>query len=587
LAGPSSAQVTELVSIDSNGLQENYNATLPDPGRFVSADGRFVAFCTQANNLVPGDTNGMQDIFIRDRLGRTTERVSVDSSGVQGNGHSGLYGISISADGRLVAFESASNNLVPGDTNGAREVFVHDRLSGTTERVALDSTGAQGNAASFYPSLSADGRYVAFTSAASNLVPADTNGKWDTFVRDRLTGSTERVSVSASGMEGDNDSYKPEISSDGRFVGFESNATNLVLGDYNGTWDVFVRDRLLGTTELVSVSSTGIRGDNGSGSAAVSDNGRFIAFASAASNLVPGDTNGYMDVFLRDRQAGTTVRVSISTSGAQADGNTSSCTITGNGRYVAFHGAATNLVPGDTNPASDVFVRDVRNATTERVSVSTSGAQASGPGASASISSDGRYVVFIDDSADLVPGDTNGFWDMFIHDRFATSFTSLCDPGTNNVIACPCGNAPSGPGRGCDNSSFTGGASLSASGIAYLSIDSLTFTTHDERPTAVSILLQGDTTIPTGLVFGQGVRCAGGTLKRLYVKTAVNGSITAPDLNTGDHTISARSTFLGAPIQPGQPRYYLVYYRDPTVMGGCSSTGTFNATQTGQISWWP
>jgi hypothetical protein len=203
------------------------------------------------------------------------------------------------------------------------------------------------------------------------------------------------------------------------------------------------------------------------------------------------------------------------------------------------------------------------------------------------ISADGRYVVFRSAATNLVPGDTNGYTDVFLHDRFATGFTSTCDPGTNNVIACPCGNPPSGPGRGCDNSASAGGAWLSASGIAYLSIDSLVFTTLDEKPAAMSILLQGNTSIPTGLVFGQGVRCAGGTLKRLYIKPALGGSITAPDFNAGDPTVSARSAFLGDPIQPGEPRTYLVYYRDPIILGGCPATSTFNATQTGQISWWP
>jgi hypothetical protein len=157
----------------------------------------------------------------------------------------------------------------------------------------------------------------------------------------------------------------------------------------------------------------------------------------------------------------------------------------------------------------------------------------------------------------------------------------------NNVLACPCANAASGPGRGCDNSSFTGGAALTASGIAYLSIDSLAFTASGEKPSATSILLQGDAILPNGVVFGQGVRCAGGMLKRLYVKTALNGSISAPDFPAGDPTVSARSASLGSPIQPGQPYLYLVYYRDPIVLGGCAASSTFNATQSGSVIYWP
>ena len=147
----------------------------------------------------------------------------------------------------------------------------------------------------------------------------------------------------------------------------------------------------------------------------------------------------------------------------------------------------------------------------------------------------------------------------------------------------PSANAP----RGCDNSSATGGASLSASGVAYLSLDSLVFTTSGEKPSATSIVLQGDAALPAGVVFGQGVRCAGGALKRLFVKTALGGSISAPDFGAGDPTVSARSTALGDSILPGQSRWYLVYYRDPFVLGGCPAASTFNATQTGAVGWWP
>jgi hypothetical protein len=163
---------------------------------------------------------------------------------------------------------------------------------------------------------------------------------------------------------------------------------------------------------------------------------------------------------------------------------------------------------------------------------------------------------------------------------------SSCDPGVDGVVACPCSNPPSSAGRGCDNSAATGGAVMAASGDAYLAGDSFVVTTSGEKPTATSILMQGTTTLVHGAVYGQGVRCVGGALKRLFVKTAVAGSITAPDFGAGDPTISARSAAKGDVIQPGQSRWYLVYYRDPTVLGGCPASSTFNATQTGQVSWW-
>jgi hypothetical protein len=185
----------------------------------------------------------------------------------------------------------------------------------------------------------------------------------------------------------------------------------------------------------------------------------------------------------------------------------------------------------------------------------------------------------------LVTGDTNFAQDIFVRDRSAAGFTSLCDPGVGGVISCPCSNPPSGLGQGCDNSSTTGGAVLSASGIAYLSMDSLVFTTSGERPTAFGILLQGTTLLSNGLIYGQGIRCVGGSLKRLFAKSASGGSITAPDFGAGDPTVSARSAAKGDVISAGQSRWYLVYYRDPIVLGGCPASSTFNATQTGRVDW--
>ena len=582
------AQMTELVSLGQGGVQGTDDVSLPTPGRLVSTDGRFVVFRSYASNLVAGDNNQATDVFLRDRQLETTELVSVSSSGVQGNGTSGLYGISMTPDGRFVVFESASNNLVAGDTNGAREVFLRDRLNGTTEPIALNSSGVQAQGPSFYPSISDDGRYVSFTSPAVNLVTGDTNGTWDVFVRDRLAGTTERVSVSTTGVQGDGDSYKAEISADGQFVVFESNASSLVAPDTNYTYDVFVHDRQAGTTEMESISTAGVQGNSSSAFAAISGDGRFVVFHSLASNLVASDTNGTYDTFVHDRQTGTTEMVSVSSAGVQASAASEpGATISADGRFVCFGSGANNLVSGDTNSAGDMFIRDLLHQTTERVTLRTDGSQIAISCGGGAMSADGRYVVFLSNASDIVQGDVNGHADMFLRDRFYTGFVSLCDPGVNGVIDCPCGNPPAGPGRGCDNSSATGGAALGASGSAHVSTDSLVFTTSDERASATSILLQGDASIATGIVFGQGVRCTGGLMKRLYIKVAANGVISAPDLAAGDPTVTARSSFLGAPIQAGDTRYYLVYYRDPVVLGGCFANSTYNATQTGQILWLP
>jgi hypothetical protein len=225
--------------------------------------------------------------------------------------------------------------------------------------------------------------------------------------------------------------------------------------------------------------------------------------------------------------------------------------------------------------------------TTSRESEGAGGVEADSRSFSPSVSADGRFVAFQSDATNLVAGDNNGATDVFLRDRESTGSTSLCDPGAAGVIARPCSNPPSGTGRGCDNSAATGGASLAASGSAYLSMDSLVFTRSGEKPTATSILLQGTAHAAGGVVYGQGVRCVAGTLKRLFTKHAVAGSITAPDFSAGDPSVSARSAALGDLIPSGQSRGYLVYYRDPDVLGGCPASCTFNATQTGQVTWWP
>jgi len=588
LASTGAAQVTERVTLGLTGGQLLGGGDLPSPPSSVlSDDGRFVAFMCGTDDVVPGDSNGTWDVFIRDRHLRVTEIASVDSHGVVSNGFSGLYGITISPDGRYVAFESGASNLVPGDTNGWSDVFLRDRHLGTTERVSVATGGSEGNGQSFYPALSSDARYVAFNSMASNLVPGDTNGVYDVFVRDRLTHTTERVSVATGGAQANDYSYKPAISADGRFVAFHSAASNLVPVDTNGRLDVFVRDRLNGTTELVSVATGGAQGRGDASEACLSSDGRYVAFVSDSTTLVSGDTNAQWDMFVRDRQNATTERVSVGIGGVEADGTCFSGSISGDGRFVAFASNAHNLIPGDTLGAH-VFARDMVSGAIERVSVPTDGTLTPHDISEIpSISSGGRYVAFRSSATNLVPGDTNAQTDVFLHDRYATGFESMCDPSVGGVIACPCGNPPAGPNQGCDNSSGTGGAVLSATGIAYLSLDSLIFTASGEMPSALSIVMQGNFHLASGVVYGQGVRCVGGSTKRLFTKTAIAGGITAPDLGAGDPAVSTRSAALGDVIQAGQSRWYLVYYRDPIVLGGCSASSTFNATQTGQVTWWP
>ena len=376
-------QQTERVSVASDGTQGNEVSWGPS----ISADGRYVAFNSKASNLVSGDTNGEQDVFIHDRQTGQTERVSVASDGTQGNGVS--YHPAISADGCHVAFVSWASNLVIGDANGEEDVFVHDRETMQTIRVSAASDGSQGNSTSggywwHGLSISADGRYVAFTSWASNLVSGDTNecvmytnGHCpDIFVHDLQTQLTERVSVATDGTQGNRHSRYPSISADGRYVAFQSWASNLVGSDTNGHGDVFVHDLLTQQTERVSVASDGTQGNDNSEYPSISADGRYVAFTSNASNLVPGDSNSYCDtdfdgvfddncpdILVHNRQTGQTERVSVATDGTQ--GNDISRlypSISADGRYVAFESSASNLVPGDTNGSMDVFVHDRRGA---------------------------------------------------------------------------------------------------------------------------------------------------------------------------------------------------------------------------------
>jgi hypothetical protein len=418
------AATTIRVSVSSKGTQVTSGFNFSKSPRAISANGSFVAYESSASTLVAGDTNGVADVFVHDRGTKkpSTTRVSVASDGTQANGDSGAT--SVSGDGRLVAFVSGASNLVPGDTNGVVDVFVHDRATNSTTRVSVASDGAEANADSAFvgaPQLSTDGRYVAFESFASNLVSGDTNGMLDIFVHDRQTATTTRASVASDGTEANNQSLTPAISGDGRFIAFSSTASNLVPGDTNpcpfACSDIFVHDQQTGATTRVSVASDGTQADGGSESPAISTDGRFVAFESVASNLISGDTNGAFDIFVHDRQTGTVSRASVASDGTQANNTSRSASISADGRFVTFHSFATNLVQPDTNPDFDVFVHDRQVGSTTRASVASDGTQGNSGSVRPSISGDGRFVSFDSTASNLVPGDTNGLIDVFVHQQ--------------------------------------------------------------------------------------------------------------------------------------------------------------------------
>jgi len=407
---PSGGEI-RLVSVRSNGAQADAGSASP----VISANGRYVAFTSEATNLVRKDTNRASDVFVHDRKTHVTRRVSVATNGTQGNDRS--YTLDISANGRFVAYMSWASNLVPGDTNQIHDVFVRDRLSGVTERVSIGSGGSQADDGSAGATISARGRFVAFWSFATNLVAGDDNEAHDVFVRDRRLGLTERVSVSSAGNQANALSLSPQISARGRYVAFESHASNLVAKDSNVVQDVFVHDRHLGVTERVSVGPDGGQAADDSGSPVISARGRYVAFESYAPNLVTADTNEERDVFVRDRVLDVTRRVSVGANGNQANRWSAVAAISAKGRFVIFESPATNLVVDDTQRYLEPYVRDRANETTEPVVVGRGGAAANDGSYHSAVSAHGRYVAFQSNASNLVADDTNKSEDVFLVDR--------------------------------------------------------------------------------------------------------------------------------------------------------------------------
>jgi Tol biopolymer transport system component len=338
----------------------------------VNADGRFVAFESNNGNLVSGDTNNERDVFVRDRVAGQTRRASVSSAGVQGNGAS--WAPQLDASGTLVAFASLASNLVPGDGNAAPDLFVHDLSTGQTELVAVNTSGERGYWIDLWLDLTPDGRVLAWASNAAGLVPGDTNGLQDVFVHDRETGTTRRVSVSSAGAEANGESKRPSLSADGRFVAFESWATNLVPGAASG--GVFVHDLVTGTTERVGPG----------GAASISADGRFVAFGAGG-------------VLVHDRVAGTTERVS-------SDGDVSS--ISADGRFVAFDSWDDGGTGRNLNGMRDVFVRDRVTGRSAQVSVTDLGRALNVDNFGPAISADGRFVAFTSTTSRVS-------WDVYLH----------------------------------------------------------------------------------------------------------------------------------------------------------------------------
>lgn len=416
-AATSSPQaVSALVSVSTSGLPANGAST----ANSLSTGGRFVAFRSSASNLVSGDSNGKDDVFVRDLLAATTVRVSISSAGAQSTGDSDQP--SISADGRFVAFRSAAANLVTGDTNGQPDVFVRDLRLKTTVRVSVqDNGGGQvTGGGSSGPSISDDGTKVAFESAATNVVLFDINGQPDVFVRDLSAGSTDVVTVTSTELPLSVGGSDPSMSGNGRYVVFESGTTQ-IGSDTNGKKDIFLRDRQAGTSERVSIASNGDPSDGDSSSAVVSDDGRYVAFQSMATDLTSAvDAVGDADVFRRDRTGATTVLISRASGALGAPGSTGGGqpSISADGSKVVFSSDSPNLVTGDTNGSQDVFLRNLTTLTTVRQGVTRTGGQLGPLTFSGGISPDGSATSFVSIATEAFTPDTNQLLDLFVRSTF-------------------------------------------------------------------------------------------------------------------------------------------------------------------------
>jgi Tol biopolymer transport system component len=417
LAGPAAAQTasdrTFTVSRGINGTAADGASARPA----IDGKGRVVAFDSVASNLALDVNGAVRDVFAHD-LGENDVRLISDAPG-GANGASRAP--AVSQGGSVVAFESDASNLVPGDANGVRDVFARHRM-GPVVRVSLSASGGDADGPSSEADVSANGRYVVFTSSATNLVADDTNGASDVFVRDLQRGTTTLVSIGRS-ADADGPSNTPAISPDGRYVAFFSAASNLVSGDTNEIADVFVADLRTKKVERVSVSSRN-RQQNRSVIAPftqvsdISDRGRFVAFDSDATNLVPGDSNKDTDVFVRDRIRRRTVRISVDPNGRQTNNDSFYPAISADGRYVAFQSFAANLSRDDI-PGQDTFVYDLGVFAPALVTVTSRGGRRAPEAArqvvqQPSVTDTGQFAVFTSTAQNLVAEDSNGADDVFL-----------------------------------------------------------------------------------------------------------------------------------------------------------------------------
>ncbi|MGH9040747.1 MAG: hypothetical protein ACRDZ3_11015, partial [Acidimicrobiia bacterium] len=430
---PAPPGITSRVSVGAGGAQVRGGGPSVIESMATSADGSVVAFVSNATNLVPGDANGVFDVFTYEvATGRTT-RVSLATDGSEAAAPS--QEVAISGDGKVVAFVSAAPNLVANDANGQKDVFVRDRAAGTTTRVSMGTGGGEASAGSGQPSLSDDGRWVAFASTAPNLVAGDANAVSDIFLHDRAGAITQRVSLDSGGGDPDGPSVAPDLSSDGSVVAFESKASDLLQGgaDGNGLADVFVASG--GVITRVNVGAPVPQGGD-SGAPSLSADGRYVAYTSAATNIAPPDSQPGTDVFLFDRTGQTTRRVSVAGTDGAPNGASHSADVLASGTsvLVAFASDASNLVSGDANGATDAFVRNVSTDSVTRESVDSAGGEADGPSTGPQLAGDGGLMIFASTARNLtVTPPAPGTAEVFRRDRVSGALERVSGPEGGGV----------------------------------------------------------------------------------------------------------------------------------------------------------
>ncbi len=381
----------------------------------LSADGTWLVFQTEASNSFLSDSNGWVDIWRQNRADGALQRVSLTGAGTATDGAS--FGAATSADGRHIAFTSIAANMLAEDMNGMADIFRRDMETGALLLISINSDGRAGNNVSFGATITGDGSKLAFLSAASDLVTADTNNAIDVFLRDLSANSMRLVSTAADGSQGNAGALnRPAISADGRFVAFDSLASNLLADDSNGRDDVFLKDMLTGAVTRVSTAADGTQqngGIQGTLRPVISADGRYVAFASSASNLVAGDTNNAIDVFRRDMLTGAIERVSITAGGVQGQRDSLDATISADGRFIAFTSLAPDFAADDRPASADIFLKDMQSGALMLLSRNLSGVPGLGESVNAAISADGLRIAFASTVADLVAGDANAWQDMF------------------------------------------------------------------------------------------------------------------------------------------------------------------------------